>query len=464
MISSAKIQREIIKRNAQKSIPLLDSNFPQQCNFINDPAKLKALFCTRRSAKSYTAGLHMIKDANEVPNVNCLYIGLTRDSAKEIMWNDVLKDIDSKKRLGIKFNETSLTGRLKNGSQLRLIGVDSNEKEKNKALGKKYKTVIIDEAASFTTDQRLLVYGILKPAMADLRGTICMMGTSGNITKGLFFDITNGKEPGWSLHEWSAHDNPYVAKQWQEELDDIATSRPLFMDTPLFKQWYLNQWVVDDSKRVYKYCDNKNRYTVLPFYPKGDWTYILGVDLGYEDDSAFVVIAYHTFDKVLYIVEAYKEKHMDITDVSNKIHFYKKRFEISRVVVDGSSKQGVQEMQNRHGITLDPADKIGKVDFIEIMSAEFIQENIKLSPLCQALANEYLGLIWNDRSLKKEEHPNCDNHLCDAALYGWRFAYQYLSMRPKEKPKQGTAEWFADQEKLMIDRSLLPRKDPWSMG
>lgn len=453
MISLKRIIYEVIKRKKQKNIELLDSNFPLQSNFINDPSKLKALFCTRRSAKSYTGGLHLLRDALRNPGVSCLYLGLTRESAKRIMWKDVLKDINKRKKLNMRFNESALTATLPNGSIIYLMGVDSSEDEKDKALGQKYKCVVIDEAASFTIDLYELVYGILRPAMTDLRGTICMMGTSGNIIKGLFFDITNGNEPGWSLHKWSAHENPYVAKQWQEELDEIASTRPLFMDTPLFKQWYLNQWVIDDSKRVYKYDDTKNRFESLPVYNKGVWTYLMGVDLGYDDDSAFVVGAYHLHDKTLYFIEAFKQKKMDITDVADKIRFFKKKYDISQVIIDGANKQAVQEIQNRHGIVLVPADKTGKVDFIEIMNAEFIQCNIKLSSACQGLRDEYLELIWDDRANKRQEHPNGDNHLCDSALYLWRYAYQYLSQKPKPKTKPGTIEWYEEQEKGMLEQA-----------
>ena len=54
------------------------------------------------------------------------------------------------------------------------------------------------------------------------------------------------------------------------------------------------------------------------------------------------------------------------------------------------------------------------------MNGEFIQGRIKLNPQrCGGLADEYAGLIWDDRAAKREEHPNCPNHLTDATLYAW---------------------------------------------
>jgi hypothetical protein len=431
--------------------------FDKQLNFIRDPWKLKALFCTRRASKSYTGGLYLVEEALNYDACNCLYIGLTRLSAKGIIWKDVLKEINKRKNLEMNFNGTELTATTQNGSIIYVTGADADEDEMEKLLGKKYRLVIIDEAASFTIDLRRLIYGILKPATVDQGGSICLLGTSGNLTSGLFFDVTTGKEQGWKLFTWTAFDNPHVAKQWQEELDDIRINRPAFMETPLFKQWYLNEWVIDLEKLVYRFAYNRNEYTDLSNHllSKKGWQFVLGVDLGYDPDpSAFVVVAFHEHDTSLYIVDCFKQTEMDVTDVANKIKWYKSIYEIDRVVIDGANKQAVMEIQKRHDIGLTTADKTGKVDFIQIMNAEMIQGKIKLSKECQPLKDEYLNLIWNEKSLKKEEHPNCPNHLCDAALYAWRFCYQFLSQMPKQQPNLRDKNQYVAHTKKLMDEEL----------
>ncbi len=428
--------------------------FPKQLEFIQDPHRLKTLFCTRRAAKSYTGGLYLVHEALTNDSCNCLYIGLTRLSAKGIIWKDVLKDINRRNNLEMQFNGSELTATTRNDSNIYVTGADTDEDEMEKLLGKKYRLVVIDEAASFSIDLRRLIYGILKPATVDQGGSICLLGTSGNLTSGLFFDITTNKEQGWKLFKWSAFDNPYVARQWQEELDDIALNRPLFMETPLYKQWYLNEWVIDVEKLVYRFNYNRNEYACLPHYSgQKAWQFVLGVDLGYDPDpSAFVVVSFHEYDATLYVVSCFKQTEMDITDVANRIKWYKNQFGIERVVIDGANKQAVMEIQKRHDVGLTTADKTGKVDFIQIMNAEMIEGKIKLSKDCQDLKDEYLRLIWNDKSLKKEEHPNCENHLCDAALYAWRFCYQFLSQMPKAKPNlRDRSQYIAHTQKLMED-------------
>lgn len=445
-ISPKLVDAELNRRASLASLNLLDNAFPQQLKFIQSPNKLKALFCTRRAAKSYTAGLYLVKEALENPGVSCLFIALTRKSAKGIAWKDVLKVINKQYKLGIKFNETELTATLPNGSVIYVTGVDAKDDEMEKLLGQKYKLVCIDEAASYSIDLRALVYGYLKPAMTDYQGTICLMGTSGNLTKGLFFDVTNSTEPGWEVHSWTAHDNPFVAKQWQAELDDIAANRPLFMQTPLFKQWYLNQWVIDKDALVYKFNSEKNRFKTLPTPSRGDWIYRIACDLGYEDASAFVVGAYHEFDKKLYIVHTYKKSHMDLTDVAEYLKGLIVKFNaVPEVVIDNANKQAVEEMKKRHQLNLVAADKRGKEDFIEMLNADLIMEHIKLGPNTDPLVDELQNLVWVEKNGEivrpKEENPACDNHLCDAFLYLWRKCTNFTGERLKPAPKYGSKEY-----------------------
>ncbi len=421
-------------RKKATKFPIETIAFKQQLEFINDPARLKALFCTRRAAKSYTAGIYLIREALANPGCNCLFIGLTRLSAHGIVWKDILKEIDLKFKLNIKFNETLLTATLPNGSVIYVAGADSDESEMNKLLGKKYRLVTLDEASMFSVNMHQLVYGVLKPATADQRGTICLLGTASNITRGLFYDISTGKEPGWKLHQWSAHNNPHVAELWQGELDDISRDRPLFMETAIFRQMYLNEWVVDHDAKVYKFNSAINLATQLP-HGLSNFHYVLGIDLGHSPDpSAFVVGAYHDLDETLYIVHAEKHLKMDVTDVAAKIKSLEADYGFDVRVIDGSNKMAVEELNNRHKVNVIAADKLGKEHFINLMNAEFIQGKIKVLPDAKELSEELETLVWvTDNGKVKEprkEHPGLPNHLTDGMLYMWRYTYTYLFKTP----------------------------------
>ncbi len=437
---------------------ILGACFAQQREFIEHPAKLKALFCTRRSAKSYTAGMYLVDEALKNPGCNVIFIGLTRGSAKAIIWKDVLKDINRRHQLGAIPNETDLTVTLPNGSVIFVTGADADEDEMNKLLGRKFRLACIDEASMYSIDVRNLVYGVLGPAMTDPnaggeRGTICLMGTASNFPRGLFYDVTTGKEPGWKVFQWTAHDNPHVAKQWQEALDDIAANRPLYMETPQFKQWYLNQWVIDEEKLVYRFNPQRNLIKAIPHLAHDGWTRVLGVDLGWEDDNAFVLTAYHVNDPRLFVLKSFARKKLEFDAVSAKIQEYMADSILAphRVIIDGANKQGVESMRGRSSIPFEYADKQDKVTFIELCNGDLTQGKVQVLDCHEnrPLWDEMSSLVWmtdGDKiRIPKKEHPNLPNHRCDAFLYAWRMGYHFQSAPAEAKIVVGSKAWYAKQ-------------------
>lgn len=428
----------LLSRREKKKFDWRSIAFDKQIEAIEDPHRLKCYFTTRRGAKSYTDGMYMIKEAMDTDGCNVLYLGLTRLSSKGIIWKDVLKHINDRCHLGMDFNETELRATTRNNSTIYVAGVDIDENERKKLFGRKYKLVIIDEAALFGIDLRDLVYVVLRPALTDMRGTLVLSGMASDITRGLFYDITTGKEPGWSLHKWSAHDNPHVAKQWAEELDFIAKQQPHLIGTARYRQAYLNEWVVDEEKLVYKFDSLRNTFQKRPagLSPTG-WTYVLGVDTGWEDDNAFVLAAFHENDPTLYVVRTFNQPKMTFDQVTAKVQEFmlppkegQPDMRPSKVIIDGANKQGVESMRQRSSIPFEYADKIGKVDFIEMLNGDLIQGKVKIHEGCEALISELQALIWKAEGgvikLPKKEEPRLPNHLCDALLYAWRNGYHHM--------------------------------------
>jgi phage terminase large subunit len=461
----------------KKSIPnILENAFSHQINFIKDPSKQKVLFCTRRSAKSFTAGLYLVYEALHNPGVNCLFIGLTRASAKAIIWKDILNIIDTKYQLKTSSNQTDLTMTFPNRSVIAVTGVDADEKEMHKLLGRKYRLVCIDEASMYTIDLTNLVYGILGPAMVDPNadgqsGTICLMGTASDFPRGLFYDVTIGKEKGWKLFEWTAHDNPYVSKQWSQALDKIRIERPEYMETPQYKQWYLNRWVIDEEKLVYRFSMQKNLIKAIPILPHAYWTFVLGVDTGWEDDTAFVLTAYHVNDPYLYVLRVFKQKKMTFDDVIIKIGEFTKdsTWAPHKIVIDGANKQGVESMRQRSSIPFEYADKQDKVTFIELCNSDLIQGKIKILDIAEnrPLWEEMSALVWESDGEKikypKKEHKALPNHATDAFLYSWRCGYHYASQSAPKKIAKYSKDWYQDQADNIWDREreFLESKSDW---
>ncbi len=463
--------RRLVAQAARKKPDLLAGTFPQQRAFLEDPARFKAAHCSRGAAKSYTAGIGLYEAMENFPGCSVFYVTKTHDMARNIMWNSVMKAIDRDFSLGIDFNETLLEGRHPNGATFRLTGIDGDRKQQDKLLGGKYKLVVLDEVAFFETDLTEIVYKTIIPATGRIGGSVWMMSTSSDYPRGLFFDATRPEKElrikGWAVHEWQWWDNPYIREEMQKTVDELIAANPLIVETNHYKQHYLNLWVIDESKLVYRFNPQRNLITeaeweqVKARYHPDLWTRILGGDTGWEDDNALVLTSYHLNDPNLYIPTSWAEKELTFDQFADHItadFMNRPGLDPSRVIIDGANKQGVESMRARSAtIPFEYADKRDKATFIELMNSDFVKGEIKIVDNAAnrgtkekpGIIPELTNLIWatdgNKIKYPKKEDERLPNHRCDAMLYAWRLGFHYQSMQVKPKIVHGSKAWYEQQ-------------------
>jgi hypothetical protein len=426
---------------------LRDLLFPQQLAFVDDPERLKAALCSRRAGKSVADASYLFQVAEANPGTLCLFACITRDRAKSIMWDGKagLKTVGEMAKLGLderNYNESDLTCWLPNGSRIRLFGADSSKQQLEKVL----------------------VYSRIKPAAADLQATIAMTGTPGDFIgpkddRHLFYAVTTGEEQGWSVHKWNTLDNPHMRSQWEGELREIEERNPLYKDTADYKIMYLGEWAVDTSKIVYRFGEDRNLATTLPALTR----WVIGVDLGWEDATAFSVGGWNEHDPNLYILRAYKQSKMTLDDVAAEIQKLRETYKNARIIVDGANKQAVETMRQRHSLPFEAAEKAGKADFIRMMNTDLVTGKVRLvEDMTVPLVDEWKSLVWDEDARIPTELSSCDNHLADATLYLWRFARNYLAKpEPPKKPSRSSEEAF---EAAIMRRPGAGRIQPRKRG
>lgn len=418
---------------------LRSPTFLKQNNAIDDRARLKAYNCTRRAGKSIAVAIDFAETCSAETGVNCLYMALTLDSAREILW-DAMKEYSFKADPYCKPNEARTFIKFSNGSRIKFSGADCSEKQMRKTLGQKYKKVAIDEAGSFTIDMNKLVYQMIRPATADYLGQIILLGTCENIRDTFFEKITEGHEPGWSIHKWTAYDNPHMKDKWIQENADLLARNPNIVNASWYKTHYLNQWCADDDLLIIRLHDGAYA-DELPAR-KTDYNYILGVDLGFNDSSSFTVVAYHDFDKVAYFVESRKQAGLILSQVAEQIALLQSRYPFDKLKIDGANKQGVEEMRVRFGLPLEAAQKQEKAFFLKLLDDDIQIGNVRiLKNKCNSLITEWKNLQWKNLN-KEDEDPRCQNHEGDAALYAWRECYHFLATREPEKLNKYTQNYM----------------------
>lgn len=445
------IVKELEKR---KENPFILSTylFDKQYQFVSDPSPFKIAVTSRRSGKSVSCAADLIFTCNENPEVVCLYITLSRSSAKRIIWPE-LKRICRKFTLNAKFNESDLSIEfIDNGSMLYCSGAaDKSEIEKFRGLA--LKKVYVDECQSFPSYLEDLIDDVLSPALMDHAGSLSLIGTPGPIPSGFFFNASRSST--WAHHVWTFWDNPYIASKsglsHNTLFDRELKRRGVTKDNPSVQREWFGNWILDTNSLVFKYDVNKNDYTSLPKLNN----FIMGVDIGYDDADAIAVLGWHDKDKKTYLVEEKITRHQGITALVEQIEEIKKRYDITKIVIDtaGLGKKIAEEIIRRHKISVVPAEKSRKLEYIELMNDALrtSQLMIKASSTC---ADDFMRVEWDlDRSTpdKMRISDRFHSDICDAVLYAWRESYSFTHEAPKasQSLRWGSPEWAQqEQEKL----------------
>ena len=440
--------------------------FPEQLAFINDPSKRKAALCTRRAGKSFAVSRYLIQESLEIPGTMCVYIARTREAAKRILWN-MLKEADKQYRLGLKFNNSALTARFPNGSEIIFTGANDSS-DVDKLRGAAFSLAVLDEAAFFNIDLKELVRDVLGPALLDTDGTLAMISTPSSQCAGFFYDITEKEKYGYTTHKWTVRDNPHMKSAWDAIQRDIRNGI-LDPTDPGYKREYEGLWVRDDRSSVYRYTD-VNIYDTIP--ENCFWEYTLGIDLGYHDATAFIVSAYSEDVEEFYIVEEYKKKNMLTVDVEEMIRHLQSKYNFTKIVMDtggGSSKMLMETFKQRSGIPITAAKKTGdKVGLIRMMNSDMARGLVKVKRGTELL-KEWDRLQFNLSGTAEDKRY--DNHLSDAALYAWMESRHFMYEEKARRPDPGTYEFYKDLEDEMERRLIEDDKssagfneDLWGTG
>lgn len=440
--------REVARRNAKASPPYLRDLFPAQRAFVLDRSRRKAALCSRRAGKTWAINAALLEKAEQKPGETVVYVGLTRATAKRLSWNELIR-MNEAHSLGIKFNHSELVATLANGSRFQCVGAD-DVAAIERLRGGRYAAVALDEAGSFPPSiLATLIDEIIDPALIDLQGTLMLGGTPRPALVGAFYEATELGVGGWSVHRWTIFDNPYIPHA-REEYERVLKERAWTEQHPIVLREWLGRWVRDASALVYPYDPARN---VVARLPDGAWTYVLGIDFGYSDDTACAVLGYVEGDPTVYVVESEKRAGVIPSEAAKWVQRLAARYDFARIVGDvgGLGKGYAEEMRQRYALPVRPAQKADKRGYQDLMSGELLSGRVRvLAARNVGLLDEWAMSQWlPDRSA---EDPRFANHLSDAALYAWR---ETRAMEPEPKqaaPAHGSPEWAAEEEARMLAR------------
>jgi hypothetical protein len=447
------ISRKKIATNANKVI--LKGDFAPQDAFINDTARYTAAQCSRRSGKTTGLALKFFKTMEKYPKSQCLYLSLTQESARGIMW-PVLHEINDRYGIGCTFVESRLEMKHPNGARLKLMGSDLKDYIK-RLKGRKFPGVAIDEAQDMGTHLQSLVDDVLTPSIADYAdGWLAMTGTPGPVPNGYYFDITQKGKYGYNTHKWDLTQNPHMPNA-VGFLKDLKEKRQWDDTHPTLQREYLNKWVLDVESLWIRYNEKTNHFDTLP--PNNKWNYILGVDIGYNDADAIAVVAWSETSPITYLVDEIVKPKQGISALTTMIEAAQKQYGAYKIILDegGLGKKIAEDLRQRFGVPVEPADKAHKQSNVEFLNDAMRTGKFMARAKGRFAQDSYLIQVDWDRTtpnrivIKKKPHSD----IIDAVLYAFRESYSYTHKPPPPAaPQWGTREWAEAQTSTMFDKEM----------
>lgn len=466
-----------LSTDSAKANFIAERRTPCQRVAASDRSTRKAIRCPRRAGKSWYALSEAVEDCLRTPSAVWVIIGLTRPSVRKTFWG-ILKRLSREMELGLAFREVDLEAHFSNGSVLLFHGAETRA-EGEKLRGSAYNGCIVDECKSFNYRVfKELVEDVIEPALGDRCGVLILVGTPGEVLAGPFYEATcepplefKGADgvvrfsnrpygstlPGphiWSLHTWGIQDNVELPHLWAQALERKRIRG--WDDThPTWRREYLGHWVATKEFTVYRYVKHKHDYSGA--LPDGRWNYVLGLDIGYRDGDAIVVLAYSREVYDVYQVYGEKRPKLNITELAAWVREVRETFDLECMVADygGNGTKVLEELAATHRLHFRPAEKTFKNDFIELINTEFDASRIHI--LADSTTSvELLENRWLEKTVgtdHKREDPRTPNDLCDALLYAWRWCDHRRPTPPDRKPVEGSDAYWAQLRKAARDRA-----------
>ena len=363
--------------------------FDIQQRILMSHARDIVLMAGRRAGKSETNKLKSIDGAVRANNQRILIIGLTIMKTTQIYWDDTITILT---QLGIDHPPAVTENRIgfPNGSFIQ-YGGNSSKVEREKYRGQHWDGIIIDEAQS-QAELGNFIKEIINPMLMDTNGWLMVTG-SGPRTRGTSFEhLWHNPSPSGLRINWNLSQNPNI-HDYENALATEREKHGLAETDSLFMREYLGLIVYDDESLAFR-LNEENYYTEdeldawLASQSPADIKFTAGLDYGFVDSDAFIVVMYSEKSNSKFIVHEYKKSGTDVTtlveaikqakvDIAQRFHkmAYNQDFNI---YADTSDQKIGLELSNRYGIPVHNAMKYDKTMAIQMLQEEVRSRRLKV--------------------------------------------------------------------------------------
>ena len=404
----------------------------------------------RQQGKSTTAAAKAVHRAVCYPRSLILIVAPVKEQAAELR-----KRIDEHLRVGkipiIVLTDNKRELEFENGSRIIIVAAKEDTVRSYTA------DMIIEDEAATVPDE---VYEAMEPMLFVRNGQHILMGTPKG-KRGHFSDIWHGASADWDRYRVTAWENTRIPKN-KERLEALREEKKRLGRLWWFEQEYECSFVAAANGLCYPFNGTINvgpiQLMAMAQSKRYGWQFVLGIDYGFVDSVAMVVLGWQPNDPVVYIIETFEQRGLTPSQAADVAKKFVARYPFARIVGDtgGLGKGYVEEARRRFHLPIEPAEKNNKRGYIELMAGELRAGLVKVLSGNDGLIDEWRSLPWDEEREMPAE--GFKDHLADACLYAWRATYGYLEEVRKEGPKKGTPEHDAFEAEEMFQQHLAKVK------
>lgn len=358
----------------------------------------------RRTGKSSAASVLALAKLLE-PNQQVLVVAPDYNLSS-IIWDYTTELIQV---LGIETKRLNLKDRvvrLINDSTFRLLSANN----RSTLVGRAAHLLIVDEAAIISDDEYFT--RDLRPALSTYEGSRALfISTPRGKQNYLYQYFLRGQDsnfPEWGSGLFPWHVNPALKE------DDIMEAQRTLPPT-IFRQEYYCDWVSFEGQ-IYKIDDETHlintKEVITPNDPR--FTFIAGLDIGYRDDTAFVVIA--TDGEKFYVVDEYIASEGTTSSHAEHITPMIEYWGIDHIYIDSAAQQTKADLAYDYDIFCEDAIKSVN-DGISYLQVLVENNNLVFDLDAERTYASMNAYRWNTRGEKAKPIHDWSSHCCDAVRY-----------------------------------------------
>lgn len=411
-ITEYPIEDRFIKLPIKKYLNLLgiELNGPQIAivNALNNPKyRFVTAAVSRRVGKTTIANI-VAQLVTLVPNCNVLIMS-PNYSLSSISFEEQRKLI---KHFDLEVERDNAKDRvieLSNGSTVRMGSVS----QVDSVVGRSYDLILFDEAALTSTGQEAFEVA-LRPTLDKPNSKAIFISTPRGRTNWFSTYWQNGFSPLPAFSRWVSIHADYLENPRASE-EDIEEARAT-VPAARFAQEFLASWSIFEGQ-IYNFDRDNCVYSF-----EGGAEYLMGIDIGFKDPTAMVVIAFD--GEKFYVVDEYLENKKTTDQYAAACKELEEKYDVQMIFIDSAAAQTRYDWAANFDISTINATK-SVLDGIAYVQMLVEQGNLIVDPKCVNTLATLDQYRWDPKETIVTEKPLHDkfSHMADAlryALYSYK--------------------------------------------